>query len=175
MSATAKGYAPQPGTIAAKFIDHLKSLPVGTKVPTQVILDAIGQSDNTNVRMYLAPAIRAGLVQCSKATGERCLRWFLVTEQQASDHDQAPAGSQETEPGVDEFADLAGPPPSPDLTTSSVFALAHSRALDPAADQAAAKEPEEVTAQPGGRKAWPFKAEPAADPQPTIAAEIAPC
>lgn len=174
MSAAVKDYVPQPGTIAAKFIDHLRSLPVGTKVPTQVMLDAIGQSDNSNIRMYMNPAIKAGLVQCARSNGERSLRWFLVAEQQPSDHGQAPAGSQKSEPGVDDLSDLAGPPPSPDLTTSSVFALAHARSLDPAPVQAAAEEPAVVTALPGGRKAWPFKSEPAADPQPTVAAEASP-
>lgn len=150
----ARNYVPQQGTLSAKVIDYLKSQPVGAQVPTQVLLDAIGQSDMKNIRSYMLPAIGAGLVHCERVSGERSLQWSLGSGHQPAEHRQAQ--------GVDEYADLAGPPPTPDLTTSSVFTLAQSRLNDSAPATDACEDSPEVAAPPGGRKAWPFKSEPAA-------------
>lgn len=147
-------YEPQQGTLSAKVIDYLKSQPAGARVPTQVLLDAIGQPDMKNIRSYMLPAIGAGLVHCERVSGERSLQWSLGSGHQPAEHRQAQ--------GVDEYADLAGPPPTPDLTTSSVFALAQSRLNESAPATDACEDSSEVAAPPGGRKAWPFKSEPAA-------------
>lgn len=123
-------------------------------MPTQVLLDAIGQPDMKNIRSYMLPAIGAGLVHCERVSGERSLQWSLGSGEQPQEHRQAQS--------VDEYSDLAGLPPTPDLTTSSVFALAQSRLNDSAPAADACEDSSEVAAPPGGRKAWPFKSEPAA-------------
>lgn len=162
----ARNYVPQQGTLSAKVIDYLKAQPVGAQVPTQVLLDAIGQPDMKNIRSYMLPAIGAGLVHCERVSGERSLQWSLGSGEQPSEHGQAQ--------GVDEYADLAGLPPTPDLTKSSVFAMAQSRLNDSAPATAASEDSSEVAYPPGGHQAWPFKSEPAANPQPAVAAEVSP-
>lgn len=156
----ARNYVPQQGTLSAKVIDYLKSQPAGAQVPTQVLLDAIGQPDMKNIRSYMLPAIGAGLVSCTRVSGERSLQWSLASSDRPDGISQQHQASDATAATHDDLADLAGPAPNPDLTRASVFALAQAASIgtpqaEPEADQAAATD-----LPPGGaRKPWPFKRE----------------
>jgi len=56
-------YTPQPGTIAARVVDHLRTLGPGVELTSQVLLESIGQpSDWHGLGTSLGPAIDHGLI-----------------------------------------------------------------------------------------------------------------
>jgi hypothetical protein len=116
-------------------------------VSTAVILEAIGQPGITSVRLYLRTAIKAGLVNCERVHGEKSLMWSLGPGSSISSVD-ADAIAQS-----DDDSDLAGPPPSPDLTTASVFTLGQGISANQPAEAVIA----DTAHCPGGTQKWPFK------------------
>lgn len=84
-------YTPLQGTIPARAIAHLKTLPAGTKMATGALCDALGQGDANAFRTCMQKAIAAGLVKAQKQPGQLTLYWSL------GDGKQAPPPSHEPE------------------------------------------------------------------------------
>lgn len=122
MTASATPYEPQPGTIPAKVIEYFKAQPKGHKATTDVVLQAIGQTHITNIRTYMLRAIGAGLIHCERLVGHASLTWSLGTGQPIAQPDA------ELQADQDDYSDLAGPPPTPNLAAASVFTLANASA-----------------------------------------------
>jgi hypothetical protein len=149
-----KPYEPVPGTIPALFIKHLRSIGPDVKLSTAMVLEAIGHPGADSLRNYMGAAIRANLVKAERL-GPRNIVWSLG--------DGAVAPNAEAGATIDETADLAGPPPTPDMAAASPFSLGQAIALttpEPLLQelQKAAQAPAVETT-----RKWPFKpAEPAA-------------
>ena len=60
----AAAYQPQPGTIPAKVIAHLRSLPPGTRLRTAELVDALGLEigQSASLRNYLEAAVNHGVI-----------------------------------------------------------------------------------------------------------------
>lgn len=69
-------YTPQPGTIAAKVIEYLRTQPPGTVIATAPLLEAIGHSElRFGLRPFMEASIEAGLVQAEKRPDDRLVYW----------------------------------------------------------------------------------------------------
>lgn len=55
-------YQPQPGTVASRVIEHLRSLPAGEEIATGPLADAIGLDHPETMNSFMAAALIAGLV-----------------------------------------------------------------------------------------------------------------
>ena len=75
-------YIPQPGTIAARVVDHLRTLGPGVELTSQVLLESIGQpSDWHGLGTSLGPAIDHGLI-VKRVEGRRAF-WRIAGERKA--------------------------------------------------------------------------------------------
>lgn len=69
-------YTPQPGTIAAKVIEYLRTQPPGTVIASAPLLEAIGHSElRGGLRPFMEASIEAGLVQAEKRPDDRLVYW----------------------------------------------------------------------------------------------------
>lgn len=154
-------YKPLPGTIAAKAIEFLQTLKAPDwSATSSVVLEAIGQPDLRGLKQFMEPAIKAGLVIAEREKGSRELHWRIG-------HGRPIATSSDTPDGDHaDTSDLAGPPPTPDLSTASAFHLA--TAVQSQADASKAAEATVTVTSDTGRQ-WPFK-----QPATTDQAEVKP-
>lgn len=75
-------YIPQPGTIAARVVEHLRGLGPDVELTSQVLLESIGQpSDWHGLGTSLAPALDHGLI-AKRVEGRRAF-WRLAGEREA--------------------------------------------------------------------------------------------
>lgn len=86
-------YTPQPGTIAAKVIEYLRTQPPGTVIASAPLLEAIGHSDiSAGLKPFVERAVAEGLIQIEKRPGDRLAYWRLgdgvPLAQPADDDDQ---------------------------------------------------------------------------------------
>jgi hypothetical protein len=73
-------YDPPPGTIQARVIDHLRSLPPGTQLRTAELVAAVGLElgPNASLHNYMTTAIKHGaVVQHPDPTDRRRMLWWL--------------------------------------------------------------------------------------------------
>lgn len=78
-------YQPQPGTVAARVIQRLKTLPPEAEITTPVLLDAIGQpSDWQGLSTALNAAVDAGAV-LKRLEGRKAF-WRIAPEALLADH-----------------------------------------------------------------------------------------
>ena len=78
-------YQPQPGTVAARVFQHLKTLPPEVEITTPVLLDAIGQpSDWQGLSTALNAAVDAGAV-LKRLEGRKAF-WRIAPEALLADH-----------------------------------------------------------------------------------------
>lgn len=70
-------YTPQPGTLADKALQYLRTLPPGTWVSTAVINEAIGQDPTYQLSAALSRARYTGLVTCRRAKNAHFFEWTL--------------------------------------------------------------------------------------------------
>lgn len=110
-----KPYEPVAGTIPHKVIQHLESLPPGTKLTTGQLIEALGQTHVTNLSSVLIPPVKAGWIKREPKPYSNQVLWSLG--------DRTPINQQPTDPD-DDTSDLAGPMPTPNLAAASVFTLA---------------------------------------------------
>lgn len=114
-------YAPQPGTIPHKVVEHLRTLPAGTKVASRPILDAIGQPGKLALPTFMGAAIRAGLVKAEKSPDTGLLLWSLgdgvpLAVEKEDDAPPAPKATPKPKemlaPVVQRVKDSAAAPPA---------------------------------------------------------------
>jgi hypothetical protein len=75
---TPKPYMAQPGTIAARAIAHLRSLPPGTVLSSAQLAEALDLDDSKSIHPSLSTALKHGAVhQDAKADNKRILLWSL--------------------------------------------------------------------------------------------------
>lgn len=67
-------YEPQPGTVAHKVVEHMRTLPAGTELSASALGEVVDQNNNV-VIMSLAPARKHGLVKARKEG--RLVFWSL--------------------------------------------------------------------------------------------------
>lgn len=88
-------YIPQPGTIAARVVEHLRGLGPDVELTSQVLLESIGQpSDWHGLGTSLAPALDHGLI-AKRVEGRRAF-WRIAGERDAPGVDAAPPDRQHT-------------------------------------------------------------------------------
>lgn len=122
MTRRQKPYEPVAGTIPHKVIQHLESLPPGTKLTTGQLIEALGQTHVSNLNSVLIPPVKAGWIKREPKPYSNQVLWSLG--------DRTPIDQQPTEP-EDDTSDLAGPMPTPNLAAASVFTLAQPAATVP--------------------------------------------
>lgn len=156
-------YEPQPGTIPARVVAHLRTHPPGTWLATAEITDACGLSDGQrNLQAYCVAAVGAGLLRSRKAEGERWLLWSLGNGKPLS-----PASEEDDDPPIRLRVPTALEPilkPEPKVTAREYIA-AIERAVPPD------PEPEKVTEE---RVVEHIAAPAAAPPLPRARAGTAP-
>ncbi len=86
-------YTPLPGTIPARVIAHLKTLPAGSELPTAALCEEIGQTATSGFGACVARALQAGLMAVRKAPDSGLLYWSL-----GDGEPQAPATQDIQEP-----------------------------------------------------------------------------
>lgn len=151
-------YQPQPGTIPARAIAHLRTLAPGAELPTAQLCEEIGTVDN-GFHSCMRPALLADLVRVGKKTGSRFAFWSLGHG--------TPAPDPEHEPDEDE-------PPKPSKPSAwsmpprSVFDLARASfgGEKPEVDD----PPAPVATKPANVLGW-TPAPPAAGPVDPVGAE----
>ena len=86
-------YKPQPGTIAYRVVEHLRTLGPNVEVTSPVLLEVIGQpSDWGGLNICMESAVQHGLV-AKRVEGGRRAYWRIAGERTAPgvDSDRAPA------------------------------------------------------------------------------------
>jgi len=73
---TAGAYTPQPGTLPARAVEHLRSLAPGAELSTAVLAEALGQPSG-GMTSWLSSAVNAGLIASRRKPGDRSLWWSL--------------------------------------------------------------------------------------------------
>lgn len=90
-------YQPQPGTIPARTIAHLKTLGPGAELTTAQLCEEIGTQDN-GFHSCMGPALRADLVRVGKKAGQRFSYWSLGEGKPAPEPDPEPEEEEATTP-----------------------------------------------------------------------------
>lgn len=96
-------YAPQPGTIAAKVIEYLRTQPPGAVIASAPLLEAIGHSDiSAGLKPFVERAVAEGLIKIEKRPGDRLAYWRLgdgvPLARTSEDDDQAGGGEPAARP-----------------------------------------------------------------------------
>lgn len=69
-------WAPTPGTIPAQAVDHLRKQPLGTRLSTAALAEAIGH-DARSLAAYLSVPRDMGWLVSGQVKGERFNEWWL--------------------------------------------------------------------------------------------------
>ena len=124
-------FRPRPGTIGAKMLAHLQSLPAGTRLASAALAEAIGQpGDTRNLLAGAARYLETGLLKDGWIEGTRHRWWALG--------DGVPPALAKPDEDDEDRADVGGPAPLergrdplPDPAIGSIFTLARATAAAP--------------------------------------------
>jgi len=95
------GYVPQPGTIPAKVVAHLKAQPPGTEMASRPLMEAIGAEVSGGLNNYLQCAVQGGVLACRPHPDDvRTQLWSLGDGVPLERADDKPARSVPATPGA---------------------------------------------------------------------------
>lgn len=87
-----KKYAPKPGSVAARALEHVLGFPIGTEVSGSDICAAIGHDKAAGISPFLDTAVTHGLLACRKDAATRQLFYSLGAPRDVFDADERRGG-----------------------------------------------------------------------------------